>query len=311
VLIGFLGDVHGRAFLALALVATYQRRAGQRLDLVVQVGDMGAFPRPFESAESAEPALAAHLAVDSTEADFARLLSADGETAECLRRLRAALTRPVHFLRGNHEDFAFLRDLPVDPLTGTAPADPFDLFRYVPDGTLLDCAGTHLAVLGGAEHHEGEGGIDTAAVAALATLAADTAGTRGGFDVLVTHQGHYGSSVGYRGNVQGSRLVTELVDRTRPRLHVFGHAHERIGPGRTGDTIFLGLAGLVASVLWRPEAKGATGATGAKGVEPDCLAVVDTEASGPLAVHPVAEPWLADFQKPFDLTTWSREFWAR
>ncbi len=45
-LIGFIGDLHGRVFHALAPVATWQRRAGRRLDLVIQVGYLGAFPDP-------------------------------------------------------------------------------------------------------------------------------------------------------------------------------------------------------------------------------------------------------------------------
>jgi hypothetical protein len=117
-LIGFLGDLHGRVFLALAVLVTWQRRAGRRFDLIVQVGDLGAFPRPVAS--DANP----HVATDPAENDFSRLLAADGALADRLRRVRAELGRAVHFLRGNHEDFDYLRSLAVDPATGTAGADP-------------------------------------------------------------------------------------------------------------------------------------------------------------------------------------------
>lgn len=39
--IAFLGDLHGRVFHALALVTTWQEKHGEKLDMVIQVGDMG------------------------------------------------------------------------------------------------------------------------------------------------------------------------------------------------------------------------------------------------------------------------------
>ena len=37
-LIGFVGDVHGLVYHAIALVTTWQRKSGKKLDFVVQVG---------------------------------------------------------------------------------------------------------------------------------------------------------------------------------------------------------------------------------------------------------------------------------
>lgn len=42
--IGILGDVDGRVYHALALVLTWQHFTQRRLDLVVQLGNMTAFP---------------------------------------------------------------------------------------------------------------------------------------------------------------------------------------------------------------------------------------------------------------------------
>src|SRR5688500_13923635 len=112
-LIGFIGDVHGHVFEALAVVLTWQRHHGRRFDLIVQVGDLGAYPDP----RRADAATVIHLAVDPTEADFARLLRADGDLAEAIQQVRAGLAGPIHFLRGNHEDFDWLASLPVDPRT--------------------------------------------------------------------------------------------------------------------------------------------------------------------------------------------------
>jgi hypothetical protein len=204
------------------------------------------------------------------------------------------------FLRGNHEATAWLRGLPVDPATGTAPVDPFDLLRYVPDGAVLrpgGARGVRLAFLGGVEEQTDERGIDPAAYARLLALGP------GAVDVLVAHEGHYGTSTGYRGDVHGSPLLTRLLARTRPPFFLFAHAHRLIGPGAVGPTTYLGLDGLVASLKWHPEARG---------LRPGCLAVLDTAAPPAGRLWPVTEPWLAAFPTlPFDVDAWADAFLRR
>src|SRR5688500_17091657 len=133
-LVGFLGDLHSRVFLGLAVLLEWQRRSARRFDLVVQVGDLGV-PDPDPS----DP----HVAADDAERDFGRFLAATGRRAESLRRARALLPGPIPFVRGNHEDPAWLAGLPED-----GPADPFDLFRYVRDGTVTDLDGLRVGYLG-------------------------------------------------------------------------------------------------------------------------------------------------------------------
>ena len=81
-LIGFVGDVHGLVYHALALVTTWQRKTGRKLDLVVQVGDMGAYP----SLDRMDEAGRRHIELDSAQADFSRLPQTDGTRAEHLMR---------------------------------------------------------------------------------------------------------------------------------------------------------------------------------------------------------------------------------
>lgn len=288
-LIGFLGDVHGRVFHALAILVTWQMQTGRRFDLVIQVGDMGSFPDPAR----ADAATMLHQSLDPAEADFARLLSPDGRLAARLRRVREHLAGPIHFLRGNHEDFAWLNTLPVDTQTQTAPVDPFDLFRYVPDGTILRAGALRLAFLGGVEEQAGEAAIDAAAYAAVLDLG------YGEIDVLVAHEGQYGTSIGFRGDVHGSMLMTRLIERTQPDYFVFGHAHQPIGPGQHGRTTYLGLDGLVASRRWQPEVRG---------FQPGCLAVLDTQDR---SLIPVTDPWLAAFDtRQFGIDAWAEGIFA-
>jgi len=71
-----------------------------------QVGDLGAFP----ALAKLDPATNRHLAADPSEADFSRLLQAIDKRADALHKLRTQFACPVYFIRGNHEDFAWLAE---------------------------------------------------------------------------------------------------------------------------------------------------------------------------------------------------------
>jgi hypothetical protein len=269
----------------LAAIVTWQRRLGRQLDFVIQVGDMGAFP----DLERVDSATAAHLAVDPSEADFARFLQANDTLALAVQRVHNELMAPVHFLRGNHEDFEWLKSLSIDPEWRTAPVDPTGVLRYVPDGTVLAVGESRIAFLGGVEERDDDAGIDRDAHARLIAMGA------GSIDVLVTHQGPYGSSTGFRGDVHGSRLMTFLVEELRPEFHVAGHAHQAIGPLTYGATTYLGLDGITPSRRWQPEARG---------LQRGSLAVLDTAAH---TIAPINDDWLAEFATPFDFEEWSAQ----
>jgi Icc-related predicted phosphoesterase len=287
-LIGFIGDIHGRVFHAIAAAATWQARTGKRFDQLIQVGDLGAFP----NVERMDRATHRYLTADPSEADFSRLMQPENERAKALVCLREQFASPIYFIRGNHEDFAWLHQLPVDEESRTVGVDPFDLFHYVPDGTLLQVGGLRIAFLGGVEERTDEAAIDQDAYRSLMSLGP------GKIDVLVTHQGPYGSSIGHRGDVFGSRLISELLEYTQPAFHIAGHAHCVSGPSVYGRTVYYGLDCIVASSLWHPEARG---------LQAGCLAVLETETN---TLWPVTDKWLSEFATPFDFDVWFDSFKA-
>ena len=65
-IVGFIGDVHVHVFHAIALAATWQEVTSRRFDLLIQVGDLGAFPDP----ERMDAATLRYLAADPPNADF-------------------------------------------------------------------------------------------------------------------------------------------------------------------------------------------------------------------------------------------------
>ena len=287
-IIGFIGDVHGAVYQAIALAATWQAKTGTQFDHLIQVGDMAAFPDP----EQGDAATKRYIAIDPAQADFSRLLKAKGRRASRLTEIRDELLPPIHFVRGNHEDFDFLQQLSVDESTGSAKVDPFDLIRYVPDGTVLRLGGLNVAFLGGIEVDSRDArAIDEAAYDSLIRL-----GT-GLIDVLVTHEVPYGQSLGYRGDNWGSKLIKRLIEETQPTFHVAGHVHHVSGPRRNGRTTSWTLSGLVASARWYPELNG---------FELGCLAVLDTDTG---TLRPITDEWMADFDtKSFDFDSWFEGF---
>ena len=285
-LIGFIDDVHGRVFHAIAAVATWQTQTGKQLDLLIQVGDLGAFP----DITKLDPATNRYLAADPAEADFSRLLQSENEYGEAIAYLREQFVTPIHFIRGNHEDFAWLHQISKESEGAGVIIDPFDLFYYVPDGTVLDFDGLRIGFLGGVEERADEAAIDQDAYQSLLSLEAGTV------DLLVSHEGPYGSSIGFHGDTHGSKLISKLLEQLKPRYQVAGHAHSLSGPRTFGSTTYLGLDCIVASPIWYPEAQG---------LQPGCLAVLDTEQD---SLSPVMAEWLSEFETPFEFGRWFQHF---
>ncbi|MFE5323774.1 metallophosphoesterase [Paenibacillus sp. NPDC056579] len=278
-LIAFIGDIHGRVFHTLALIETRQRRSGRKLDLVIQVGDLGAYPEPTESLLNEK-----YVQLDAAELDFSRLVKeeADGKLADDLRYLRRHHVGPILFIRGNHEDFDWLDSQSCDIDQGTVPVDSFDLFHYVKDGTVLNYDGTRIAFLGGIETPKPKRkSIDPAAYERLLQC------KPGEIDILITHDAPYGIGRSFHGQTQGSALLSKLIETIEPNYLIAGHYHHVIGPKACGRTTYLGLNVLVDL---RDDGE-------RRRVQPGSMAVLDT-ATKELQV--VQDDWFAQLDKHFD-----------
>ena len=273
-LIGFLGDLHGRVFQALAVLTRWQLETGQKLDLIIQVGDLGVFP----DLARLDEATRRFVERDPSEVDFNRLLTAEGGLAIALNYVRAQLRSPIYFIRGNHEDMDWLSQYAT-----ISAVDPFDLFHYVPDGTHHQFGETTIAFLGGVQTAMPEPeSIDQAAYDRLAQLGG------GVVDILVTHQGPYGVGLGYHGNVLGSTEITDLIVRLQPRYHIAGHFHSGWGPNRYGQTTSIGLKILVP-IYDNPDLL----------VQPGCMALLDTTSN---RLDIVTDNWMSEYStKDFNL----------
>ncbi|HEX8997102.1 MAG TPA: metallophosphoesterase [Ktedonobacterales bacterium] len=99
--IAVFADTHGRALLCFLLSARWQRETGERVDLILQAGDLGAYP----DHQRLDGATKRWGERDPSElafrADFAQL---NPEVEALLRET----TCPLIFVRGNHEDHNWL-----------------------------------------------------------------------------------------------------------------------------------------------------------------------------------------------------------
>jgi Icc-related predicted phosphoesterase len=269
--LAFIGDTHGRVIHALAAIMEAQRQLGVRFDWVFQVGDFGAFPNPGEIR---------WIGVDAVEPsarEFLNLLRTPAPD-QSLQRIRDQLSRPVVFLRGNHDSADWLRALPREG--ALAAADPHDLFQYAPDGSVLNLGAMTVAFLGGIEKpgpasfpHPGSELIDDLAFETLWALGP------GRVDILITHEPPAGACT----FAEGSSRITELVRRLRPAVHVGGHLHVPVGPVAVAGTTYLGLSSLLRSPARDP----------ARALQPGSIAVMDTGHAE--AVH-LDAPWLREIR---------------
>ncbi|HHO51271.1 MAG TPA: hypothetical protein ENK18_10455 [Deltaproteobacteria bacterium] len=243
------GDVHGRVALMLTLARRWQQEARLPLDGILQVGDMGAFP-DHDRLDRSTRRYARH---DPDELGFRDFLS---PSPDAVSLLSPPDTPPIVFCRGNHEDFGYLSQH-REP----SPMDPWGKLWFVPDGQVLPwpIGAPELLRIGAfgaaaplrppAAERRGRSARRSRRKADRAELSLSM-GPRfrlkdlqrvlsaelGPIDVLLTHAGPLHPA--WRG---GSPHLTRLAQALKPRVHLFGHHHQVVGPLSTPNGLLVGL----------------------------------------------------------------------
>ncbi len=125
--IAIFADVHGRALLAFKLVARWEHETGETIDLILQAGDLGAYP----DIERMDRATIKHARKDPTELGFSQYFANhDDEVAEILGQTSAKML----FVRGNHEDHIWLDELETKYDGATFPVDAYQRIRCMKSG---------------------------------------------------------------------------------------------------------------------------------------------------------------------------------
>jgi len=268
--IGFVGDVHGRMFHTLAVLATWQLKSNEKLDLIIQVGDLGAYPFPTQDMINSRFVLE-----DPTELDFSKFLNAKGILFENLLYIKNEINTPIYFIRGNHEDFSWLNEISKN--NKITNIDRLNLFHYVVDGTVMKINDSNIAFLGGIEtDRENDTSIKLTQYNKLFNYKERE------IDILVTHDAPYGIGVNFKGQVQGSKKISSLIKKIQPRYHIAGHYHHLNGPRMYDHTTYLGLNVLVPPLRKDPLRR----------VQPGSIAILDTTLN---KLRVLEDEWLTQF----------------
>lgn len=199
------GDAHGRWDTLLRSVKDLEG------EVLIQLGDTGFYPFPQRADKKSKQ----H---DLHEKEYLPYLTGKKD-----------LPLPTYFMKGNHEDFDFLKRLESGEIR-------IPNLTFIPNGSVIEVGGTRFGFLGG---NYGPGYIDRKTLqggkrkhflqSELDQLAEQE------FDVLLTHDGP--TSEELRG---GCDPIRKLILKTRPKVAYHGHLHHAYET-MIGDTKVIGL----------------------------------------------------------------------
>ncbi len=236
------GDVHGQLDLLYACIEQMEAELGRRVDLVVQVGDLGVWPDP-------------------RRIDGATLRHGGPGDFPDWHRYGKAAPRPTIFVPGNHEDFDFLLErgggqilpglyflpwgkvthfaangesLTIGGIGGCFGSSDYDRKPRKPRKVRRKRGGRRARQRSLASPEHALMGRRRRHYLALEEDALAAAAQRDRLDILLTHEPPAGHLVARRPDGTPGRVwntggtgLRELVRLTRPRISLHGHLHPR------------------------------------------------------------------------------------
>jgi hypothetical protein len=211
-------DVHGKLLLPFKLAALYQQETGHQLDVILQCGDLGAYPH----LETLDKATLRHAARDRDELGFHDDFATD---KPAIRHFLEELGLRMFCVRGNHEDHDYL-----DRLEAQHPTEP--LFPIDVYGRVWMCktgwpqhfrtATDELSFVGIGRIGDRKGRRDKRFIQVYEQQAIrQLYKTKQLFDVLLTHDKDDASQRGY-----GMADIQKLLDNVIFAYHFHGHTGE-------------------------------------------------------------------------------------
>ena len=271
--IAAVGDVHGHLALMYGVLGRWQNESGRRIDLILQLGDLGAF-LPGSQLDQATKKFSQR---DPEELGFAEF--AGPAPPPTLLDPRP----PLVFIPGNHEDFHYLEECERSAASAevTYPVSQDRKIQAMRSGRIFNFSSGGDCVRVG-----GVGGVDNRPAKKgkhprLHLREEDALGLAesgpGAFDILISHDCPYGLW-SHNGEVAGSPSLRLLIEEVRPPLAFFAH-YDRVGEWKIGATEVFGMGGC-KYLPW-----------GDWPLSPDGIAIVRWERGSPL-VERLRPAWL-------------------
>ncbi len=283
--IAVLGDVHGHVTLAYRILQRWEREAGRKLDLILQVGDMGIFPPPFRL----DRATMRFAEKDPDELGFVEYYEGSQEADDILSYDAPASSRMEAdwiFVRGNHEDFIFLDEMKAAP-GELVSVDAYGKILYLAEGVCRYQIGKEVVTIGalGGISHRGKPGQSARTLHYTKTEVRKLRAYGSGVDIFLSHEPPYGAARAIHPRYQhaGSEDVAQYIQEFAPTFHFCGHYHEACRaldvPGPTRSFVLHQVGFLKPHRL-----------------NPGCVGLL-CRREGLWDFAPLDEPWLAEFTR--------------
>jgi hypothetical protein len=215
-IIAVFADVHGRVQLCFKLCARWQQETGERIDLILQAGDLGA----FFSESRLDKATRRYAQSDPSELGFLHnFVQFDPLIEQDLAKTSCNLV----FVRGNHEDHAWLDQLEQQAEGPTFPVDAYKRVYCLRTGIPYEFlrGDEHLNVLGIGRIGARDGVEDIQQAKYIQQDERERIFELGNLpvDVLLTHD----APRAYVYPESGLDEIGLVLEQYKPAYHFFGH----------------------------------------------------------------------------------------
>ena len=226
------GDSHGAIDRLYSDVLTFEESLGVRFDYIVHVGDFGVWPDP----DRIDKATRRHEGAGDFPAWYAQ---------------KRSVPRPTIFIKGNHEDFVWLDAHPTGEILKG--------LRYIKNGNRIPLVTEEGAIqvgaiggcFGASDYERSSSSLQGYARRHYTRDEIERLCGPGQLDILLLHEAPAGVQFTRRlqsgltsHSVSDAQGLIEALERTRPRICLFGHLHYRLRTVIAGiDCIGLNIAG--------------------------------------------------------------------
>lgn len=215
--IALFADIHGKFLLPFKLVDLYQKETGNKIDYILQCGDMGAYP----NTKNLDKATIRHAKNDRDELGFHDdFVKEKKEIKSFLDKLNINMI----CVRGNHEDHDFLDELENKSSESIFPIDVYKRVFVCKSGIKqkLKIENQTLNFVGIGRIGDRKGRTDGQFIQEYEKKNIQKLRkSKTIFDILITHDKSSGSQRGF-----GMDEIRSLLDHTIFKYQFFGHTGE-------------------------------------------------------------------------------------
>jgi hypothetical protein len=282
--IAVFADIHGRILLCFKLCERWERETGEKIDLVLQAGDMGVFP----DLTRLDKATIRHMQDDPSELGFVHdFVQFKSDVSEVL----AKTSFPLIFVRGNHEDQEWLDGLEKEADTPIFSVDAYKriycLKTGIPYSFSPDNEAITLLGIGRISPPRGETKVARSKYIQQGEVERLYELGKIDPDILLTHD----TAQDFVTQGFGMYEIRLVLDAYRPSYHFHGHTEEPFT--RREDANRETVVYKMADLHWDKSSRG-------KPLEPGAMGILRWQDRSNHNFEVVEQPWL----KEYTASTW-------